>query len=30
MFKGPVGQKQDNIAVKIEDYIQPESDNDDM
>lgn len=24
MFKGPVGQKQDNIAVRIESYIEPE------
>ena len=26
MFKGPVGQKQDNIAVRIESYIEPEKD----
>jgi len=26
MFKGPVGQKQENIAVRIEDYIEPEED----
>ena len=26
MFKGPVGQKQDNIAVRIESYIEPEID----
>lgn len=26
MFKGPVGQKQDNIAVRIEDYLEPERD----
>ena len=26
MFKGPVGQKQDHIAVRIESYIQPERD----
>lgn len=24
MFKGPVGQKQDNIAVRVESYIEPE------
>lgn len=28
MFKGPVGQKQDNIAVRIEDYIEPENEDD--
>ncbi len=28
MFRGPVGQKQDNIAVKIENYIEPEEDDD--
>ncbi len=26
MFRGPVGQKQENIAVKIENYIEPEKD----
>ncbi len=26
MFKGPVGQKQDHIAVRIEDYIAPDED----
>lgn len=26
MFKGPVGQKQEHIAVRIEDYIEPETD----
>lgn len=29
MFKGPVGQKQDNIAVRIERYIPPEKHEDD-
>ncbi len=29
MFKGPVGQKQDNIAVRIEKYIQPKQQEDD-
>lgn len=28
MFRGPVGQKQDNIAVRIEDYIPPEKEDD--
>jgi flagellar motor switch protein FliM len=28
MFRGPVGQKQGNIAVKIERYIPPERDGD--
>lgn len=28
MFKGPVGQKQGNIAVRIESYIEPERDDD--
>ncbi len=28
MFKGPVGQKQGNIAVRIEDYMPPERDDD--
>ena len=26
MFKGPVGQKQEHIAVRIENYIEPEED----
>ena len=28
MFKGPVGQKQEHIAVRIENYIEPEEDDD--
>ena len=28
MFRGPVGQKQEHIAVRIENYIEPESDED--
>lgn len=28
MFKGPVGQKQEHIAVRIENYIEPERDED--
>ena len=30
MFKGPVGQKQDQIAVRIENYLEPEHDEDDL
>jgi flagellar motor switch protein FliM len=26
MFRGPVGQRQENIAVRIERYLPPESD----
>ena len=29
MFKGPVGQKQGNIALRIESYIPPEQDDED-
>jgi flagellar motor switch protein FliM len=29
MFRGPVGQKQDSIAVRIEKYIQPKEQEDD-
>jgi len=27
MFRGPVGQKQEHIAVRIENYLEPEEDN---
>jgi len=30
MFTGPVGQKQDSIAVQIDNYIAPENDEEDM
>ena len=30
MFKGPVGQKQDKIAVRIENYLEPEQDDGDL
>ncbi len=28
LYRGPVGQKQDNIAVRIEEYVEPEKDDD--
>ena len=30
MYKGPVGQKEGNISVRIEQYIPPENDDDDL